>query len=129
MGTRIRSVILILFIAALSVNYILYSSQRFVPPKAESKSYSVMNCPSHEGGSSMTKIVEFIFDSQEQKGSEKMCFCYSCCKDRVPPTLSGTGILAILSNDYNYLGELYEPGLSDDSHKTLPIRSPPTALS
>lgn len=125
MNRRLKSLVLILFVAAFSVNFMLYSSQRFSPPTAESKSYSVAHCSSHQGSNGVTQIIELFIDSEEQNGVEKLCFCYSCCKDRTPPTLSGTGILTLLNNDYNYLRESYELWLSDKSYKNLPIRSPP----
>ena len=128
MNRRLRSIVLVFFIAALSVNFMLYSSQRYNPPRAESKSYSVAHCPSHSGQDGLTQIIQIFIDSQEQNGVEKICFCFSCCKDRTPPTLSDAGILTLLNNDYNYLREPYEPRFSDDSFKNHPIRSPPTPI-
>ena len=125
MGTKIRRFSFYFLIAAISVNFVLYSSQRYSPPRAEAKSYSVMHCPEHEGGDSLTKIVRLFIDSEEKSGSEKHCFCYSCCEDRVPPVLSEPYILTAILTYSTYTGEPYEPGLSWDLNKNLPIRAPP----
>ena len=129
MGARIRRYLLFFFIAAISVNFILYSSQRYSPPRAESQSYSVMDCPSHDGSGGMTKIAQFFLGSEKEEGSEKHCFCYSCCEDRVSPVLSAPDTLTTLLTYKRYTTEFYEFGLSDDSYKHLPIRSPPESLS
>ena len=55
MRSRLSKTLSLLLITALSVNFVLYSSQSYSPPKADSISYSVVNCPSHETQHDTTK--------------------------------------------------------------------------
>jgi hypothetical protein len=129
MGTQIRRFALLLFIAAISINFALYSSQSYSPPRAESKSYSVMNCPSHEGAKTLASIVQFFANSDEGSGSEKHCFCYSCCNPRGSHVLTTQS--AVLNPDKyaSYLAVLIEITYTEKLYGNLPIRSPPSLLS
>ncbi len=129
MGTHIRRFLLYTFIAAISINFILYSSQRYSPPRAESKSYSVKNCPSHEGMKTVTLIVQFLIDTEEEGGSEKHCFCYSCCNPRAYSALTTQTALLSPEKYASYLAVLTEITYTEKLYKNLPIRSPPSLLS
>ena len=129
MGTQTRRFALLLFIAAISINVVLYSSQRYSPPRAESQSYSVMNCPSHQGAKPLALIVQFFTNSDEGTGSEKHCFCYSCCNPRGSHVLTTQSTVLNPDKYASYLAVLIEITYTEKLYKNLPIRSPPSLLS
>jgi len=131
MGTQIRRFALLFFIAAISINFVLYSSQRYSPPRAESESYSVMNCPSHQGAKALSQIAQFLANSDEGSGSEKHCFCYSCCSNHPRGSNTLTIQTAVLNPDKyaSYLAVLIEITYTEKLYRNLPIRSPPSFKS
>jgi len=129
MGIQTTRLLTSLFIAVISVNFILYSSQRYSPPKAYSASYSIVNCPSHEGVKPLTLIVQFLTDTEEEGGSEKHCFCYSCCNPRAFSAITTQTAELSPDNNAGYYDVLKEITYTEKSYKNLPIRSPPSFIS
>jgi len=129
MSKKLKKVLSITLVLALSVNFVLYSSQSYSPPKAYSVSYSIVNCPSHEAGQHHTStVIQLIFDSDAENGAEKDCFCYDCCTQRVSSFISTKELTLILAK-YSYQSFLYtEFSYTEDSYKNLPIRSPPNSI-
>ena len=125
MAKKIKNLIPISLLIALSVNFVLYSSQSYSPPKAESVSYSIVNCPSHEGGHHSSNIIQAILGSESENGAEKDCFCYDCCTQRISPYITTKSFTLTLERYTYYTLQATEPPLSEDSNKNLPIRSPP----
>ncbi len=82
-GKTLNRVVTVLTIA-LTVNFLLYSSERYVPPKSHSISYSVMNCPNHMPGHGIIPIILFFTNNNSKQGPEKDCFCYSCTIEKEP---------------------------------------------
>lgn len=117
-----------LLIAVISVNFILYASQRYSPPRADSKSYSVLRCPYHESTHGVPGPVHPLTDSEQESGSEKNCFLYSC-KDRALSVLSVTGTLTAALEPAGFLGQPHESRLTEDIDRNVPVRSPPSYLS
>ncbi len=126
MGTKARRFSLFFFIVLISANIVLFSSQRYSPPRAESKSYSVFHCPSHESKHDVSSVVYLLTGKEQENGSEKYCFCYSCCNSRASYAL--TTHTALLSPDKyaSYFAVFIEVVYSENLYKNLPIRSPPT---
>ena len=126
MRTTLEIVATSLFSLVLSVNLLLYSSQRYYPPRAESLSFSILNCTSHQNQESLSEIVRLITGSADKEnGSEKHRFCYSCCNPRNPLAIPALflpkpkiQLLTFLrtSKEFVHTGELLQ---------NLPIRSPP----
>lgn len=115
----------VLLVLALSVNFLLYSSQSYSPPRADSISYSIVNCPSHEADHH-TNIVQIFMGSDREHGSEKDCFCYDCCSQRVSLEVIFQELSLVLKK-YSTKFELLSESIHiEDSYKNLPIRSPPT---
>lgn len=129
MRSKLRKALSLLLITALSVNFLLYSSQSYSPPKADSISYSAVNCPSHETEHHTTNIVQLITGTQGENGSEKDCFCYDCCNPRTSLDISIPTVLITLEQYSTYIEEISESIVIEDSHKNLPIRSPPNPLA
>jgi len=128
MRTTLEIVATSLFSLVLSVNLLLYSSQRYYPPSPESLSYSILNCTSHQNQASVSEIIRLITGSSDKEnGSEKHCFCYSCCNPRnplaIPAVISPkpeTQLITFLRTNKEFLH-------ASGSFKNLPIRSPPEA--
>lgn len=129
MVTKLKKIFSISLVLALSISFVLYSSQSYSSPKAYSVSYSIVNCPSHEGGQHHTSsIIQFIFDSDAENGAEKDCFCYDCCTQRISSFISTKEVTLTLAR-YSYLSYQYtEFSYTEDSYKNLPIRSPPNSI-
>jgi len=129
MQSRLRKTLSLILITALSVNFLLYSSQSYSPPKADSISYSVVNCPSHEAEHHSTNIVQIITGNQGENGSEKDCFCYNCCNQRVSFDITVLTVLLVLEKYSTPIETINESIHIEDSFKNLPIRSPPNILA
>lgn len=131
MGSKVRKFSLLFFVVLISANIVLFSSQRYSPPKAESKSYSVFHCPSHESkhGDGVSFVVYLLTGKEQENGSEKHCFCYSCCNSRA--TYALTTQTAVLSPDKyaSYLAVFIEVVYTENLYKNLPSRSPPSLIS
>lgn len=125
MRSKLSKTLSLLLITALSVNFLLYSSQSYSPPKADSISYSVVNCPSHETQHDTTNIVQLITGTQGENGSEKDCFCYDCCSQRTSFYTLIPTVLLILEKHSIYIETINESIYIEDPYKNLPIRSPP----
>ncbi len=129
MGTKTRRFSLLFFIVLISANIVLFTSQRYSPPRAESKSYSVFHCPSHESKHGVSYIVFLLTSKEQENGSEKHCFCYSCCNSRASYAL--TTQTDVLSPDKyaSYFAVFIEVIYTENFYKNLPIRSPPSFIS
>lgn len=128
MRSKLRKTLSFLLITALYVNFLLYSSQSYSPPKADSISYSVVNCPSHEAEHHSTNIVQIITGNKEN-GSEKDCFCYDCCTQRISFDFT---IQTVFTDTLRYATSIESTNEyihTEDSYKHLPIRSPPGFLA
>lgn len=128
MYKKLKTILSVSLILALSVNFLLYSSQSYSPPRAESVSYSIVNCPSHEG-QHHTNIVQILIGSDREHGSEKDCFCYDCCNQRVSSDITVHQLLLVLEKHLTIFEVLNESIHIEDSYKNLPIRSPPNILA
>ena len=126
MVRKLKNILSVTVVLALSINFVLYSSQSYSPPRAESISYSIVNCPSHEGLHHAQKIVQVIVGSESERGTEKDCFCYDCCTQRVSSFITTPSSTLTLARYSYYTFEYYEASYKEDSYKNLPIRSPPT---
>ncbi len=125
---KINKVLSVSLVVALSINFALYSSQSYSPPKAESISYSIVNCPSHDGGHHSSNIIQILLGSESKNGAEKDCFCYDCCTQRVSPFITTKKITANLARYSYYAFQTNEFSFTEDSYKNLPIRSPPALI-
>ena len=119
----------ITLLLALSVNFLLYSSQSYSPPKAESISYSIINCPSHENQHHTSNIIQLITGTESEEGPEKDCFCYSCCSQRALSVITLSTVTVKLERYSTFIVTLNESIYTQDSYKNLPIRSPPANLA
>ncbi len=128
MSKKLKKVLSIALVLALSINFVLYSSQSYSPPKADSVSYSIVNCPSHENGHHASNIIQLITGSESENGAEKDCLCYDCCTQRISPFITTKTSTLTLAR-YTYHSFQYtEFSYSEDSYKNLPIRSPPNSI-
>lgn len=125
MRSRLSKTLSLLLITALSVNFLLYSSQSYSPPKADSISYSVVNCPSHEADHQSTNIIQIITGNQEENGSAKDCFCYDCYNPRTSLDFTIQTVLIVLEKYSSSIETIKESIYIEDPYKNLPIRSPP----
>ena len=114
----------VLFLA-LSLNLALYTSQKYAPPKAESLSYSVMDCPSHRGPDNLSGIIGFITGNSGKEGSEKHCFCLSCCSQRTSLFIPVATCSIAREHFTVYLPAAVEFHYSEEFYSSLPVRSPP----
>ncbi len=128
MVKQVNKVISNILLLALSINFALYSSQSYSLPKAESVSYSIVNCPSHDGGHHALNIVQAILGSDSENGAEKDCFCYDCCTQRVSPFIATKTITTNLARYSYYAFKNNESSFTEDSYINLPIRSPPASI-
>lgn len=128
MVTKLKKIFSLSLVLALSINFVLYSSQSYSPPKAESVSYSIVNCPSHDGGHHTPNIIQVILGSESENGAEKDCFCYDCCTQRVSPFITTNKITTNLARYSFYAFQPNESSFTEDSYKNLPIRSPPALI-
>lgn len=129
MRSRLKKTLPFILITVLSVNFFLYSSQSYSPPRADSISYSVVNCPSHEAEHHSTNIVQIITGNQGENGSEKDCFCYDCCTQRISFDALTQTVLITLEKYSTSIETINEFIHVEDPHKNLPIRSPPNILA
>jgi len=129
MLSKLKKTLSFILITVLSVNFLLYSSKSYSPPKAESISYSIANCPSHETQHHTTNIVQLITGTQGENGSEKDCFCYSCCNQRTSFDITIPTVLIVLEKYSTSIEIINESVHIEDSYKNLPIRSPPANLA
>ena len=126
MQSRLRKTLSLILITALSVNFLLYSSQSYSPPKADSISYSVVNCPSHEAEHHSTNIVQIITGNQGENGSAKECFCYDCYNPRTSLDIAIQTAFIFLEEYSTSIETINESIHIEDPDKNLPIRSPPS---
>ncbi|HVY54211.1 MAG TPA: hypothetical protein VHC46_00480, partial [Thermodesulfobacteriota bacterium] len=84
-------------------------------------------CTSHE--SKDASVVRKLFsDDEGEKGTEKHCFCHSCCSPGYKSELpSQAAAPAVLSDEGQYPAE-DDSALSADFKNGIPIRSPPAAV-
>ncbi|MEX0998892.1 MAG: hypothetical protein WD000_02885 [Thermodesulfobacteriota bacterium] len=129
MYKKLNKILSITLALALSINFLLYSSQSYSPPRAESISYSIVNCPSHENQHHTTNIVQIITGTESKNGSEKDCFCYDCCNQRVSFDITLQTVLLVLEKYQIRIETINESIHVEDSYKNLPIRSPPNILA
>jgi hypothetical protein len=129
MLSKLKKTLSFILITVLSVNFLLYSSKSYSPPKAESISYSIVNCPSHETPHHTTNFVQLITGTQGENGSEKECFCYSCCTQRASSVITLSTVTLTLERHSTFIVTLNESIYTKDSYKNLPIRSPPANLA
>ncbi len=125
MVKNIKNILSVTAVLALSINFILYSSQSYSPPKAESISYSIVNCPEHEGSHHSNNIINLFLGSEGENGAEKDCFCYDCCSQRIESYTTAQTVTLTLERYSYYIYQSYEFSYTEDSYKNLPIRSPP----
>lgn len=128
MRSKLSKALSIILITVLSVNFLLYSSQSYSPPKADSISYSVVNCPSHETEHHSTNIFQII-TGNKGNGSEKDCFCYDCCTQRISFDFTTQTVFTVHEKYSTLIELLNESTHVEDSYKNLPIRSPPGILA
>lgn len=114
----------VLFLA-LSLNLALYTSQKYAPPRAESLSYSVMDCPSHRGQDHLSAIASVITGRNTKEGVEKHCFCLSCCSQRTSLFIPAAACSIVREQFTVYLPAAVEFHHSEEFYSSLPIRSPP----
>lgn len=114
----------VLFLA-LSLNLALYTSQKYAPSKAESLSYSVMDCPSHRGQDHLSAIARFITGNNGKEGVEKHCFCISCCSQRTNVFIPVSTYLILAEHFTVYRPVATEFHHSEEFYTSLPTRSPP----
>ena len=129
MSKKLKKILSVALVLALSMNFVLYSSQSYSPPRAESVSYSIVNCPSHENQHHSTNIVQIIIGSESENGSEKDCFCYDCCNQRVSSEIIAQSVLLVLEKHSIRIQTINEYIPVQNSHKNLPIRSPPNSVA
>ena len=110
---------------ALSLNLALYTSQKYAPPRAESLSYSVMDCPSHQGQGRLSTIAKFITGKNNKEGVEKHCFCLSCCSQRTNVFIPVSTYLILTEHFTVYRTAETEFHQSEEFYASLPTRSPP----
>jgi len=122
---EIKKILSIALILVLSVNFLLFSSKSYSPPRAESISYSIVNCPTHEGEHQQTNLINIFLGADDQHGSEKDCFCYDCCSQRISPEIISQTFFVILEKHTTTLEIFDESVHIEDAYKNLPIRSPP----
>ncbi len=122
---KLKKLLSITLILVLSVNFLLFSSNSYSPPRAESISYSIVNCPTHEGEHHQTNVIKIFLGADDQHGSEKDCFCYDCCSQRISPDIISQTFFIILEKHITTLEIIDESVHIEDSYKNHPIRSPP----
>jgi len=122
---KLKKILSITLILALSVNFLLFSSKSYSPPRAQSISYSTVNCPTHEGEHHQTNVIKIFLGADDQHGSEKDCFCFDCCSQRISPDIISQTFFIILEKHTTTLEIIDESVHIEDSYKNLPIRSPP----
>jgi hypothetical protein len=122
---KLKKILSITLILVVSVNFLLFSSKSYSPPRAESISYSIVNCPTHEGEHHQTNVINIFLGADDQHGSEKDCFCYDCCSQRISPDIISQTFFIILEK-YSTTLEIFDESVHiEDAYKNLPIRSPP----
>lgn len=114
----------VLFLA-LSLNLALYTSQKYAPPRAESLSYSVMDCPSHQGQGHVSALAGFITGNNDKEGAEKHCFCLSCCSQRTDVFIPVSTYVILTEHFTVYRPVETEFHSSEEFYTSLPTRSPP----
>ncbi len=129
MFSKLKKTLSLILLLALSVNFLLYSSLSYSPPKAESISYSIVNCPSHENQHHASNIVKIITGTQSENGSAKDYFCYDCCTQRASSVITIPAVTLTLEIHSSFIVILNESIYTPDSYKNLPIRSLPTSLA
>lgn len=129
MRSKLSKTLSLLLITALSLNFLLYSSQSYSPPKTDSISYSVVNCPSHESDHQSTNIIQIITGNQGENGSAKDCFCYDCYNPRTSLDFAIQSVLIVLEKYSSSIETINESIYIEDPYKNLPIRSPPNILA
>lgn len=129
MAKKLEQLLSVILILALSINFLLYSSQSYSPPRAESISYSIVNCPTHENQHHTTNIVQFVTGTESENGSAKDCFCYNCCNQRAASDVTIQTVLLVREKSSIRIETINESIHVEDSYKNLPIRSPPNILA
>lgn len=125
MHTYLRTLILSITLAALSLNLLFYTSQRYAPPRADSLSYSILDCPSHQKQHQLSLIMQFFTGQQDEGGTGKHCFCYSCCNQRDSFAV-GVSASELIPEHHSVYGiTITKLNYPKDFCTSLPIRSPP----
>lgn len=119
-----------LFSIVLSISFISYSIESYVPPSIHhSVSYSILNCPSHSIQNSLSHIILDLLKSESKEGTQKQCFCF--------PRSNHRSSLIIFKPSFNLLIDKYvitlislseNPHLKDFYTKFF-IRSPPLLIA
>ncbi|GJM16339.1 MAG: hypothetical protein DHS20C13_16660 [Thermodesulfobacteriota bacterium] len=129
MSKKLEQLLSAILVLAISINFVLYSSQSYSPPRAESISYSIVNCPTHEGERHETNIIQTILGTDSEHSSAKNCYCYDCCNQRVSFDITVKTVLLVLEKYSISIETISESRYVEDSYKNLPIRSPPNILA
>lgn len=125
MRTGIEVLTTSLLSLVISFNLLLYSLQRYSPPAADSQAFSVLDCTSHKADAELSRVVEVITGEDGENGTEKHCFCHSCCSQRHNAEIQKPVVTAAVCSDetsYPFQNESYS---TEDFNRNIPIRAPP----
>ncbi len=126
MRIRLEVLVTSLFSVVLSVNLLLYSSHHYAPPRAESPSYSILDCTSHGNQGLLPGILEILTgSSDDENGTEKQCFCCSCCSPRSQLSILTYVPHQALEQQVNYSATARDFTHAEDYYHNLAARSPP----
>ena len=127
MRTRFEVLTTSLLSLVISFNLLLYSLQRYSPPEADSPSFSVLYCTSHDV-EGVSAIVRLVTDDEGKSGTEKHCFCHSCCSSAFKSEISKPATAPAACGDESRYPAENESTVSVDFKNGIPIRSPPASL-
>jgi hypothetical protein len=118
-----------IFALVFSVVLALYSTQPYLPTSikhSHSVSYSVLHCPSHSPiHNSLSYVIHHVGKSENEEGTEKYCFCFSCCLQRSLFTIFRPSINVLVDRYITYLFPLDESIYLKHFYTNLSVRSPP----
>ncbi len=119
-----------LFSIVLSISFISYSIQSYVPPSIQHLvSYSILNCPSHSIKNLLSHIILNLLKSEGKEGTQKQCFCCPRSNHRSSLIVSNPSINPLLHKYVIVLTPLSEKFHPKDFYTKLSIRSPPVLIA
>jgi hypothetical protein len=124
---RIEAITTSLLSLVLSFNLLLYSFERYSPPKADSPSFSVWYCISHIDVQVPAAVKGRLTGPENGDGVEKHCFCHSCCSQRHNTEIHKPGFTPALCSGQTSYPLRNEAAYKSDLTRNIPIRSPPAA--
>ncbi len=128
---KLPRILTLVFSTFLSINFLVYAVQPYVPPSLiqHSASYSIVNCPSHSVQNPLSHLIQHIGKSDNQEGTEKHCYCFGRRGVQGSSFIVSKPAVNFLRNEHKaYLLQQDENPYLKDLYEYLSVRSPPTLL-